>query len=226
MSVCRQSERGHGIFGKRFMLNNKTLSRREFVFAAGGAVALATGAGKTFTSINTEPAVGIITRCGKLRFGYSCAGNVALGQIETKHAQQVSYALSLWNPETAPRYYSTGAVSVPHGQPVFTAMMTSLSGAEGMRFEVVTSETPVSGPEFILRGETGTLSVSESTLWFTGGSGTSCQKEKVCAFPDCYAGGAWSSEIQSIVSPEYTRVAGKMIDDARNRLLAGHDNLC
>jgi hypothetical protein len=208
------------------MPNNKTLSRREFVLVAGCAAAFTTWAGFTLEQTNANPASSFLAACGKLRIGYSCAGNVAKEQIETKHAQQVSYVLSLWQPQTSPRYYSTGAVSEREGRPFLNALMTTLSGEEDMRFEIVTSRISVSGPEFMIRGESGLLSASEGALWFSESTEAFFQKEKVCAFPECCVERSGLSGIEFTERPEYTRVAGRIIDDARNRLLAGYGSLC
>jgi hypothetical protein len=208
------------------ILSDNILSRREFILTAGGIVVFSAGAGRTVTTKCIESVNGLLDRCGKLRIGYSCAGNVAMEQVETKHAQQVSYVLSLWQSQTTPHYYSTGAVSEREGRPFLNALMTTLSGEEGMRFEVVTSRTSVSGPEFMLRGESGILSASEGSLWFSESTETFFQKEKVCAFPECCIGRPKLSGIEFTARPEYTRVAGKIIDDARNRLLTGSGSLC
>jgi len=143
-------------------LKDSGLSRREFVLAAGsGALFAVTGMNST-TFAETGSFTALTGRCGTLRLGYSCLGDVPEALVEARHREQLAFLLAVSGHESMPSFCAK--VGQESSQPV--TRITSLTCDNGMRLEVVTSSACLNGPEMTLRGDSGSIFVDTDALWF------------------------------------------------------------
>lgn len=162
------------------------LSRREFVLAAGsGAVLAVTGMGRA-RSAETDTFTALVGRCGTLRLGYSCQGDVPEALVEDRHREQVAFLLALSGQEPL----SASCATTATGSSGPATRITSLGCNDGLRLEVITSSACLNGPEVTLRGDNGSAFMDSDTVWFDAGSkDVYAWRSKKDALPDSFRAG-------------------------------------
>ncbi len=143
------------------------ISRREFVFAAGGAFLLTTAGSRATARTAAKSFRELVRRCGTLRLACSSAGSIRTGAIEAHHAKQLEFLLSLCGEVDVGMSYSVGSTTQHDGGTDPSTLMTTVACEKGLRLEVITTGALLAGPEMTFRGDAGSLHVTRDSVFFS-----------------------------------------------------------